>query len=206
MSLWAIVPVKPLRRGKSRLAGVLSEEERTFLNYNMLGNTVKVLTSVPSIHQVLVISRDPSALVLARNLGARTIMEDSNSELNLALQRATVVAMMSAANSVLVLPADLPLIHAECVEQLINRANKPPEIIITPDRRGEGTNALLINPVALIDYYFGPDSFRRHINQAKKFGIRVDVFENDVLSLDLDLPEDLDLLRQIDGAQLIGTC
>lgn len=113
---------------------------------------------------------------------------------------------MSAANSVLVLPADLPLIHAECVEQLINRANKPPEIIITPDRRGEGTNALLINPVALIDYYFGPDSFRRHINQAKKFGIRVDVFENDVLSLDLDLPEDLDLLRQIDGAQLIGTC
>ncbi len=29
MALWAIVPVKPLRRGKSRLAKVLTQDERT---------------------------------------------------------------------------------------------------------------------------------------------------------------------------------
>ena len=36
MSLWAIVPVKPLRRGKSRLAGALTEEERATLNQELL--------------------------------------------------------------------------------------------------------------------------------------------------------------------------
>jgi len=36
MTLWAIVPVKPLRRGKSRLSGMLSEDERAHLNEVLL--------------------------------------------------------------------------------------------------------------------------------------------------------------------------
>jgi 2-phospho-L-lactate guanylyltransferase (CobY/MobA/RfbA family) len=52
MTLWAIVPVKPLRRGKSRLSGVLSEEERTYLNYSMLGSTLRTLAQVKEIDQV----------------------------------------------------------------------------------------------------------------------------------------------------------
>ena len=68
MSLWAIVPVKPLRRGKSRLAGVLTDEERTFINYSMLKNTLKALRATPEVDHVLVVSRDPSALALAREM------------------------------------------------------------------------------------------------------------------------------------------
>ena len=41
MTLWAIVPVKPLRRGKSRLAGTLTEDERTALNQELLEHTLK---------------------------------------------------------------------------------------------------------------------------------------------------------------------
>ena len=40
MTIWAIVPVKPLRRGKSRLAGLLSEEQRTCLNRYLLEHTL----------------------------------------------------------------------------------------------------------------------------------------------------------------------
>jgi len=164
---------------------------------------MKVLTSVTSIAQVLVISRDPAALVLARGFGARTVMEDSNSELNMALQRATIVATLSSATSILVLPADLPLITPAAVEELIARADKPPEIVISPDRRGEGTNALLVNPAGLINYSFGPNSFQRHISQANQYNLRVDIFENPLLALDLDIPEDLDLLREMESTQLI---
>lgn len=200
MTLWAIVPVKPLRRGKSRLSGVLSEEERTFLNFSMLGNTLKALSAVKAIEKILVISRDPAALTLAREFGARTVQEDSTSELNLALQRATVVAQLYAAQSVLVLPADIPLISPERVQALIDVASKPPMVVITPDRRHEGTNALLINPVGLISYTYGPNSFQRHIEQARRYHVRVEVFEDPVLGLDLDVPEDLDLLRQMESA------
>jgi 2-phospho-L-lactate guanylyltransferase len=201
MSLWAIVPVKPLRRGKSRLSSVLSEDERTFLNFTLLGKTLRTLTSVKEIDQTLVISRDPAALTLAREFGARTLQEDSTSELNLALQRATVVASMYAAQSVLIFPADLPLISPEAVQALIQRADKPPMIVIAPDRRMEGTNALLINPVGLINYRFGPNSFERHIEQARKYNVRIEVFEDISLGLDLDVPEDLDLLREMEAAQ-----
>jgi 2-phospho-L-lactate guanylyltransferase len=84
MPLWAIVPVNPLRRGKSRLSKVLTEAERTALNQNMLTNTLKVLASVDRIDTIMVVSRDPSALAIARDFGARTVLENGNPELNTA--------------------------------------------------------------------------------------------------------------------------
>lgn len=197
MSLWAIVPVKPLRRGKSRLSGVLSEEERTLLNYSMLGNTLKTLKSVPEVDQVLLISRDTSALALGRDFGARTLQEDGTSDLNTALRRATIVAQFYAAQSVLVLPADLPLIGRESIQSFIRFASSPPVVVIAPDRRMDGTNALYISPAGLIDYQFGTGSFQRHIEQAAMFEVRVEICHSPELSLDLDLPDDLDLLREM---------
>ena len=61
------MPVKPLRRGKSRLSGVLSEDERTALNQTMLINTLKTLNQVEEIETILVVSRDPLALSIARD-------------------------------------------------------------------------------------------------------------------------------------------
>jgi 2-phospho-L-lactate/phosphoenolpyruvate guanylyltransferase len=199
MSLWAIVPVKPLRRGKSFLSGVLSEDERTLLNYSMLDNTLTALKKVPEIAQVLVVSRDPAALALARDHGGRTVQEDGNPSLNTALKRATVVAKLYSARGVLIIPADLPLITGKEITELINRSTAPPELIIAPDRRGNSTNALLICPADLFEFRFGPGSFVYNVQQAKKIGCRVDVCQIEAFSLDIDLPEDLDLLRQIEN-------
>ncbi len=201
MSLWAIVPVKPLRRGKSRLAGVLTEEERTFLNYTMLANTLKALTGVPEIDHILVISRDTGALALARDFDAKTVQEDGRSDLNIALQRATVVAQMYRAQSVLILPDDLPMITPEAVQALIRRAQKPPVMVIAPDRRMDGTNGLLVSPAGLFEYQYGPGSFQHHIELAQKNHLRIEICDEPVLALDLDVPEDLDLLRQMELVQ-----
>ena len=76
MTLWAIVPVKPLRRGKSRLSGMLTEDERTALNQELLERTLKTLSTLKELDQVLVVSRDPQALTIARNHGAKTVQED----------------------------------------------------------------------------------------------------------------------------------
>ncbi len=198
MTLWAIVPVKPLRRGKSRLAGTLSEDERTELNRSLLQNTLKTLSELKEVEEVLVISRDPQALTIARNYGARTVREDGQPELNTALKRATVVAQVYATGAVLILPADLPLITAEDVRTLIGRAGEPPCVVIAPDRHGTGTNALLISPSGLIEYDFGENSFQRHCQRAKEAGARLEVVNLPSLGLDLDLPEDLELVRQFD--------
>lgn len=199
MSLWAIVPVKPLKRGKSRLASVLSEEERTALNQSLLIHTIKTLCNVPEIDKVLVVSRDPYALAIAREYDARTVLEDGSPELNTALRRASMVAKAYQANEVLVIPADLPLIKPNDIENFISRSGEPPEIIIAPDRRNDGTNALLINPTGLIEFKYGKGSFDVHLAAAQKVNAHVEVIKNIVFGLDLDLPEDLEYLRQIEA-------
>ncbi len=198
MTLWAIVPVKPLRRGKSRLAGLLSEDERTELNRKLLQHTLKTLSDLKELEEVLVISRDPQALTLARNCGARTVRENGQPELNTALKRATVIAQIYATRGVLVLPADLPLITREDVLTLIDHANDPPVVVIAPDRHNTGTNALLISPSGLIDYDFGPNSFQLHCQQVEASGARLEIVNLPNLGLDLDYPEDLELIRKLE--------
>lgn len=202
MSLWAIVPVKPLRRGKSRLAGVLTEEERTFLNYTMLAKTLKALSGVPEIDQVLVISRDSGALALARDFKAKTIQEDGSSDLNTALRRATVLAQIYTAQQVVIVPDDLPLIDSESLRSFVQRGSRSPRIVIAPDRRHDGTNCLLVNPAGLIEYQYGPNSFHVYLEQARKYHIPVEICDLPSLALDLDAPEDLEILREIEMLEL----
>jgi 2-phospho-L-lactate guanylyltransferase len=202
MTLWAIVPVKPLRRGKSRLAGTLSEDERTELNRSLLQNTLKTFSDLREVEEVLVISRDPQALAIARQHGARTVREDGQPELNTALKRATVIAQVYATRGVLILPADLPLVTREDVLTLIERAGEPPTVVIAPDRHGTGTNALLISPAGLIEYDFGENSFQRHCQRAYEAGARLEIVNLPTLGLDLDLPEDLELVRKFELAKI----
>ena len=202
MTLWAIVPVKPLRRGKSRLAGTLSEDERTELNRSLLQNTLKTFSDLKEVEEVLVISRDPQALAIARHYGARTVREDGQPELNTALKRATVIAQVYAPRGVLILPADLPLVTREDLVTLINRAGDPPSVVIAPDRHGTGTNALLISPLGLIEYDFGDNSFQRHCQRAQEAGARLEIVNLPTLGLDLDLPEDLELVRRFELAKI----
>ncbi len=195
MTMWAIVPVKHLRRGKSRLAEVLSEEERLELNRRLLVHTVQTLTGIPQIEQVLVVSRDPAALALAREHGARTVREDGAPQLNVALERATIVAQAYAASrGVLILPADLPLIQPEDIQAMLDKGQEPPVVVIAPDRHEEGTNALLVNPPGLIEYDFGPGSFQHHCERAKAAGAELIVCDLLSLALDVDLPEDLQIM------------
>lgn len=194
MTLWAIVPVKPLRRGKSRLAGTLTDDERAQLNENLLNHTLETLSGLKELEQVLVVSRDPHALTIARKHGARTVREDGQPHLNTALTRATVVAKVHATRGVLILPADLPLLSQADILSLIERATNPPVVVIAPDRHEKGTNALLMSPAGLIEYDFGDGSYHRHCQRAKKAGARLEIVNLPSLSLDLDLPEDLALL------------
>jgi len=202
MTLWAIVPVKPLRRGKSRLAGILSEDERTTLNQDLLERTLKTLAGLKELDQVLVVSRDQHALNIARNHGARTVQEDGQPHLNTALKRATIVAQVHATQGVLILPADLPLLTQDDVIAVIDRAIKPPVVVIAPDRHGKGTNALLMVPAGLIEYDFGENSFERHCERALKAGARLEVVELPSLGLDLDLPEDLELVKKFEATKM----
>ena len=202
MTIWAIVPVKPLRRGKSRLAGLLSEEQRTCLNRYLLEHTLTILNKIPDIEHTLVVSRDPAALALTRSMGGRTVLEDGAPQFNTAIKRATLVAQAQGARAVLILPADLPLVEPSDLEALISQGLTPPVVVISPDRRLDGTNGLFLNPAGLIEYGYGPGSFQRHSERATQAGARLVVFNSERIGLDLDLPEDLEMVGGLKGLNL----
>lgn len=191
MAFWAIIPVKPLLRGKSRLARVFTNEERVDLNRQLLENTINTLKNIPEIEHVLVVSRDQAALSLAREKGAKTVQENGDPDLNIALTRATIVAKTYTTRGVLIVPADLPFITPEDIYTILKKAGDPPVVIVAPDRHKNGTNAMLVSPAGLIEYEYGPDSFRKHCLRAKEAGARLEICELPSLELDLDIPEDL---------------
>ena len=195
MSLCAIIPVKPLRRGKSRLSSILSVEDRTNLNKQMLINMLNCVKNVPQIDSYIVISYDPTTLALAREFGAKTVQESRITNLNRALRKATAAAKAFNATMVLILPADLPLLKKEDIRSFIKHSGEPPEIVISSDHRQNGTNALLVNPIGAIDYDFGAWSFKKHIEQAERKKLRIDICNIESFKYDLDIPEDLELVK-----------
>ena len=57
MSIWAIIPVKPLRDSKSRLARVLTPDQRAELTSELLLRTLQAIKTSQQIYRTLVISR-----------------------------------------------------------------------------------------------------------------------------------------------------
>ena len=197
MSLWVIVPVKPLRRSKSKLTNVLSEDERTLLNLQMYENTLKVLKEIKIPHQVLVVSKDSSVLSVARRYKAKTLQEDGESGLNLALKKAIQVIKAYNAQSILILPADLPFINKEDLEGVMNFQSNGSFMLISPDRKMSGTNLLFLSPPDLIDFSFGMGSFERHVRQAQQKNATIEVRKFSGSDLDIDSPEDYDLFNKL---------
>ena len=190
MGVWCIVPVKPLKQAKSRLAGILSLEERAQLSQKLLTRTLGVLAEVKEIERVLVVSRDTQALRLARTLGAHTITESGSPELNAALNRATGVAASFGARAVLILPTDLPFLTRDDIETLLSYTNGKETVVLAPDANEDGTNALLVSPPGLIDYSYGAGSFGRHLALAQNSQAVTHVVHLPNLMLDLDWPSD----------------
>ena len=100
------------------------------------------------------------------------------------------------ADSVLVLPADLPFINAEDLRDMIELATDR-SVVIATDRENDGTNALLIRPPGAIEYDYGGGSYQRHVRLARAAGLQVREFQSDRLSLDIDVPEDLREYQEI---------
>jgi 2-phospho-L-lactate/phosphoenolpyruvate guanylyltransferase len=197
MPLWAIIPIKPLQRGKSRLSNVLTNQERINLNHYLLVHSIECLKQVDAIDQILVVSHDPAVLNLSEDLGARTIREGRNTNINTALEKATNVAIASGILSILIIPTDLPLMIPEDIKQLLSKSNSQSQIIISPDRNMNGTNALYITPPGILRYEFGESSFKKHYQQAKQNKISVEIYNNERLGFDLDLPEDLNHYKEV---------
>jgi 2-phospho-L-lactate/phosphoenolpyruvate guanylyltransferase len=189
MSVCAVVPVKDLLGTKSRLKPILNPGARAGLTLYMMGRVISVLKEA-GVENVCVVSPDRIVLGEARERGAAPLLQESRG-LNPALDEGRRWAMERDASTLLVLPADLPLLDAEDVRAVLEGVGGEGLVVISPDGAHAGTNALLLRPPDALPFAFGRDSYEAHLRAARERGLEVRVRERPHLSFDLDTAEDL---------------
>lgn len=193
MSIWAIVPVKPLAGAKSRLAGRIDAARREQLSRDLLLRTLQLLKAVDTLAEILVVSPDPAVLALAAQLEACPLAEEPPGGLNPALEQAAAVARAAGAGAILVVPIDLPLARPADLFSAVAlvSAAAPQAVVVAPDHHGQGTNLLALRPPDVIPFHFGLHSLARHRAAALARGIPFHTLTNPRLAFDLDEPADL---------------
>jgi 2-phospho-L-lactate guanylyltransferase len=194
MLVFAVIPVKTLLKSKTRLSIILSPKERQALTIFMLKDVLRAV-KCSMVCQTVVISSDPTVEELAKNFGV-THLAEKKQGLNQAIEQATEWCIQNNADSVLVLPADIPLIIQEDVNQMVKLGSERTSIVISRSQNG-GTNALLQKPPNLIHPCFGPDSFSKHKTKALHKGIPTKVYTSKRVATDIDSPKDLEKLLKI---------
>lgn len=188
--IWAVVPVKPFARAKSRLSGVLDPARKAEFARSMFEHVMGVLAACEQLGGVLVVTSGDDAAALARARGAAT-MHDAEGSLGAIVDAALAELAARGAGGALVLMSDLPRLEGREIADLV-RSMRDADVVIAPDFRGEGTNALGLSPPDRLHTSFGTrGSFERHLTRAKAAGLRVSVYRSEGVGFDVDAPEEL---------------
>jgi 2-phospho-L-lactate/phosphoenolpyruvate guanylyltransferase len=163
----------------------------------MMGRVVAAIRS-SGVEDVCVVSPDRIVLNEAQRRGAIPLAQESRG-LNPALEEGRRRALELGASTLLVLPADLPLLEEEDVLAVL-KASEGQAVVIAPDGARSGTNALLTRPPDALPFVFGPDSFQAHLEAARKRDLDVKVCERSHLAFDLDTAGDLARLKKSGAA------
>ncbi|WP_116811595.1 2-phospho-L-lactate guanylyltransferase [Steroidobacter cummioxidans] len=192
-STWALLPLKSSERAKSRLSDVLDAEQRKQLFFTLAQRVILALHESRNIDAVAVVTSSREVAWFARSLRARTIMQNDDIGMSAALE-AALQCLHTAPARVLMVPGDLPLICVPAVDALFDAQTSREQVVLVPDRRHEGTNALLCSPPHVIAPCFGNSSFARHLEATRAANLVTRVLEIEELALDLDCADDLEYL------------
>ncbi|RLG80213.1 MAG: 2-phospho-L-lactate guanylyltransferase [Thermoprotei archaeon] len=198
LRVFAVVPVKKVSEGKSRLTQVLDPAFRTGLILAMLEDVLSTLRKARLLEGGLVVSPSTEVSKLAKLYGFGFLKETSSRGLNAAVELGVKAVYGLGAEAALIVPADIPLVEPEDLDRLISTGLKlrKPFMVIAPSHDG-GTNALLVTLPTPLRFRFGPESFEAHLEEALRHGLSVEVYSCSRVGLDLDDEDDIRLILEL---------
>ncbi len=176
----ALMPVKAFSRAKGRLAPVLGPEARAALAREMAERVVNAARPLP----VVVVCDDEEVARWAEDLGARSLREPGLG-LNGAVNAAVAQLDDEGYERLVVVHSDLPRAsHLGWLAELEG-------IALVPDRREDGTNVISLPAGCGFRFSYGPGSFSRHRDEARRTGLKLTVVHDANLAWDVDVPADI---------------
>ncbi len=177
-----LVPLKSFDAAKERLGDELDTEDRADL---MQGLAAGVLAAAGG-HRCWVVCDDRRVAQFALAHGAEVIWRGGG--LNNAVQLAVEQLSREGFSRVIVCHGDLAT--PSSFKEFDPTDDR---LVIAGDRRGDGSNVVSVPTDVDFTFAYGPGSFHRHLEEARRCGL--DVGTVDTLQLDVDTPEDLELYR-----------
>jgi 2-phospho-L-lactate guanylyltransferase len=193
-----LIPVKNLSSAKQRLASVLDQPSRTALAQAMLYDVLTTLHNWKNSPFIAVVTGDPYAVRLATDYQFEVIPDPDNPGETGAIEMATRICVERGTDSTLVIPADIPLVQAWELEEILKHAPAEGSVLV-PAADGRGTNAAFRRPADLFPLRFGNDSFKPHHDAAQATGKACIILNLPGIAVDVDNPEELQQLISLPG-------
>jgi 2-phospho-L-lactate guanylyltransferase len=178
----AIVPVKGLAGAKTRLAPLLAEPDRARLVVEMLDRVLAACEEADAIERTLLVTPDPAL----RRDGVDLLVDAGTGHADAV---ALALADPRARKGALVVMADCPLATGEALHALAAAARP---LAFVRSRDG-GVNALALRAVTSFRPRFGVPA-ETTAAAARAAGLEPVVLDEPLLALDVDRPEDYELL------------
>ncbi|MBT98777.1 MAG: 2-phospho-L-lactate guanylyltransferase [Dehalococcoidia bacterium] len=195
----AIIPMKPLSQGKSRLSQDLTEEQRADLVLGMLRRVILAIQGA-GVDTVWVVGGDERVQGLVRSLGARW-MEELGTDLNDTLKKAFGLAFAEE-KSALFVAGDLPFLKPADIHSMMQASRRQGNVTLGPARRDGGTNSILVPLGVPLEPELGQASFMKHLTQAARLETSVAINSSQGIGFDLDVVDDLETFQHMEPGLL----
>lgn len=179
-----LIPVKAFRDAKVRLAPALAPAQRSALARSMATGVVAAAGDLP----VWVVCDDREVADWAASVGA-TVLWMPERGLNRAVTEGVASLAAAGVRRAVVCHADLP--HATTLSHLGGGAAGGPDVVLVPDRNRKGTNVVSLPTASGFRFAYGPGSFDRHLAEAERLTLSVEILDDPSLAWDVDVPDDL---------------
>jgi 2-phospho-L-lactate guanylyltransferase len=189
-NIWALVPIKSLEGAKSRLAGVLTPEQRKTLAKAMLCDVLDTLALVEGLAGILVVTDDAEVMSITEGFGVTAISDPIEKGMNSAIRHGMRWLDAKHGAGVIVVPGDIPFVTPEELNSVLV-ALRSNSVVIVPAIRDGGTNVLGIASTLSMQPSFGQDSFARHVGASLALGSAPKIIELDGAGHDIDVAADL---------------
>jgi len=194
LKIAVIIPVKTFSSAKTRLD--LPPEKIERLCEIMLEEIVHTISISPQIDKTIIVTKEEKAKNIAKKFNATVLIDEKEESVNSAVAIADKYLLENNYDASIVFPQDIPYIKTQDIDFMLNYKAPPNFAIIIPSRRFDGTNALVRMPVDLMETHYDEDSYKIHMNTAKKHTLNVAMVFVKRIMWDVDNSEDLKFLLE----------
>ncbi len=189
-----VIPMKVPSESKQRLKSALDQGERYQLAMALFEQTLSFFNQHFSQLPMLVVTPSDLVAALARQYGAKVLLEEKSEGLNQALDKATQWSLVNGFKRQLILPADIANLKVSEIEHLLSCETGHQGVVIGV-AKDKGTNALLCTPPNAIAFQFGFESSKAHQIEALSRSLNCHLLHLPLLGQDVDIPTDLAYLK-----------